>query len=195
MTLPAKVARGSRLVVEVAVRNAMHATADNVTDSTGDLFTEVTSVTGRNGQELSVWTAPTGGSAGTRPTVTAKPTSDADMVMAVLEYQGLSAASGSSAVDRVATSSGVTPSARAVSSGSTMSTSAANELSVGFYADAGSVGPRRADPGYSRRVEMPAHGTNLFAEDAVVGRGARPAPSVATGAHTSWEMATVVFNP
>jgi hypothetical protein len=194
-TLPAKVTRGGRLVVEVAVRNAMHATADDVTDSAGDPFTEVSSVTGRNGQELSVWTAPTGWSAGTRPTVTAKPTSDADMAMAILEYKGLSAASGSSAIDQTATSSGITPSARAVSSGSTMATTAANELSVGFYADAGSVGPRRADPGYFRRVDKVTHAINLFAEDAVVGRGAQPAPSVSTGARTSWEMTTVVFKP
>ncbi len=194
-TLPAEVARGSRLVVEVSVHNGMHATADNVTDSAGDPFTEVTSVTGRNGQELSVWTAPTDGSDGTKPTVTARPTSDADMAMSVLDYKGLSATSGSSAVDRVASSSGVTPSARAVSSGSTMSTSEANELSVGFYADAGSAGPLRADPGYSRRVDMAAHATDLFVEDAVVGRGAQPAPSVSTGADTSWEMAAVVFKP
>ncbi len=192
-TMPAGVARGDRLVVEVAVRNAMHATADSVTDSAGDPFTEVASVQGGNGQELSVWTAPTNQAEGTRPTVTAKPTSDADMAMAVLEYKGTSGAPGANAVDQVASASGVTPSARAVSPGSTMATSASNELSVGFYADAGSVGPHGADPGYSRRVDL-AHGTiDLFVEDTVVGRGAQPAPSVSTGADTSWEMAVVVF--
>ena len=194
--MPADVARGDRLVVEVAVRNAMHATADSVTDSAGDPFTEVGSVQGANGQELSVWTAPASQSAGTRPTVTATPTSDADMALAVLEYKGVSGASGPSAVDQVATASGVTPSARAVSSGSTMATTAPNELSLGFYADAGTAGTLGADPGYSRRIELAGHGTiDLFIEDNVVGQGATPAPSVSTGAHTSWEMATVVFKP
>ncbi len=195
-TLPADVSRGDRLVVEVAVRNTMHATADSVTDSAGDPFTEAASVQGANGQELSVWTAPTSQAAGSRPTVTAKPTSDAEMAMAVLEYEGVSGASGSAAVDQVASASGVTPSARAVSSGSTMATSASNELSVGFYADAGTVGPLGADPGYSRRVNLVGHGAiDLLVEDGVVGRGAEPAPSVSTGADTSWDMAVVVFKP
>jgi hypothetical protein len=75
-----------------------------------------------------------------------------------------------------------------------MSTTTPHELSIGFYADAGSVGALGADPGYSRRLDLSAHGTiDLFVEDAVVGRGAQPAPSVSTGADTSWEMATVVF--
>jgi hypothetical protein len=193
-TTGADVVNGDRLVVEVAVHNAMRATADSVTDSAGDAFTELAAVTGSDGQELSVWTAPVSHSGGTRPTITARPTSDADMAMAVLEYKGVSRVAD--AADRTATWSSVTPSARAVSSGSTMAASASNELSVGFYADNGSTRRLGADPGYRPRFDLMSHGTtDLFAEDGVVQRGAAPAPSVDTGSHVPWEMATVVFKP
>jgi hypothetical protein len=190
----ADVANGDRLVVELTVRNGMRATADRVTDSAGDAFTELTSVVGSDGQELSVWSAPVSHDGGTRPTITARPTSDADMTMAVLEYKGVSHLAA--AADQTATWSSVTPSARAVSSGSTMAASASNELSVGFYADNGTVRRLGADPGYRPRLDLRSHGlADLFAEDGVVQRGATPAPSVDTGGHVSWEMATIVFKP
>ncbi len=103
-------------------------------------------------------------------------------------------AAGAGAVDQTAVATGTTASARAVSSGSTTATTAANELSIGFYADSGFDDTLTGDPGYTSRVNVsPAGDIELFVEDAIVGKGATPAPSVSTGAATIWEMATVVF--
>jgi Domain of unknown function (DUF1929)/Fibronectin type III domain len=194
VTMPANVTTGNRLVVEVADWSASHATAASVTDSAGDTFTELTSVTASDGTQLSVWTAPVTQSGGTKPTIMAKPTAQADMGIAVLEYSGLSTAAGGGAVDRMASATGTTPSAQAVSSGATTATTAPNELSVGFYADSGFGDALTADPGYTGRVNVsPTGDIELFTEDSVVGQGATPAPSVSTGAATIWDMATVVF--
>ena len=97
-------------------------------------------------------------------------------------------------MDQLATATGTTTTARAVSSGSTPATTAPNELAVGFYADSGFGDTLAAGPGYTSRVNTaPAGDIELLAEDTVVGQGATPAPSVSTGASTIWEMATVVF--
>ncbi len=194
VTMPANVTTGNRLVVEVADWSSSHATAASVTDSAGDTFTELTTATGSDGAQLSVWTAPITQSGGTKPTIMAKPTANADMGIAAAEYSGLSTAAGTAAVDKMATGTGTTPSARAVSSAATAATTAPNELSVGFYADSGFGDTLTADPGYTGRVNVsPAGDIELFTEDTVVGQGATPAPSVSTGAATIWEMATVVF--
>ncbi len=194
VTMPANVSTGDRLVAEVADWSPGHATVASVTDSAGDTFTEVTTATGSDGAQLSVWTAPITRSGGTAPAIVAKPTASADMGIAVLEYSGLSAATGTGAVDQVASGSGTTTSARAVSSGSTAATTAPNELSVGFYSDSGFGDSLTADPGYTKRVNVSPDGDiEMFAEDTIVGQGATPAPSVSTGASTIWEMATVVF--
>jgi Domain of unknown function (DUF1929)/Fibronectin type III domain/Kelch motif len=194
VTMPANVTTGNRLVVEVADWSSSHASAASVTDSAGDTFTELTTATASDGTQLSVWSAPITQSGGTKPTILAKPTANADMGIAVLEYSGLSTAAGTGAVDQMASATGATPSAQAVSSGATAATTAPNELSVGFYADSGFGDTLTADPGYTGRVNVsPTGDIELFTEDSVVGQGATPAPSVSTGAATSWEMATVVF--
>jgi Domain of unknown function (DUF1929)/Fibronectin type III domain/Kelch motif len=194
VTMPANVTAGNRLVVEVADWSSGHATTSSVTDSAGDTFTELTTETGSDGTQLSVWTAPVTQGGGTKPTVMAKPTAKADIGIAVLEYSGLSTAAGAGAVDQLAGATGTTSTARAVSSGATAATTAPGELSVGFYADSGFGDTLTGDPGYNGRVNVsPAGDIELFAEDSVVGQGATPAPSVSTGAATIWEMATVVF--
>jgi hypothetical protein len=194
VTMPANVTTGNRLVVEVADWSPGHATTSSVTDSAGDTFTEVTTSTGSDGTQLSVWTAPVTQSGGTKPVILAKPTASADMGIAVLEYSGLSTAAGTGAVDQMASATGTTTSARAVSSGSTPATTASNELSIGFYSDSGFGDALAADPGYTGRVNVsPAGDIELFVEDTIVGQGATPAPSVSTGTATVWEMATVVF--
>ena len=194
VTMPAHVTTGNRLIVEVADWSSGNATTSSVTDSAGDAFTELTSATASDGTQLSVWTAPVTRSGGTEPTIMAKPSAKADMGIAVLEYSGLSTAAGAGAVDQMAEATGTTATARAVSSGSTPATTAANELSVGFYADSGFDNKLAADPGYTSRVNVsPVGDIELFVEDTVVGQGATPAPSVSTGAATIWEMATVVF--
>jgi hypothetical protein len=194
VTMPGNVATGNRLVVEVADWSSGGASTASVTDSAGDTFTELTTQTGSDGAQLSVWSAPITQSGGTKPVVMAKPTAKADLGIAVLEYSGLSTAAGTAAVDQMAAATGTTASARAVSSGSTPATTAPNELSIGFYADSGFGDSLMADPGYTGRVNVsPVGDIELFAEDSVVGQGATPAPSVSTGAGTIWEMATVVF--
>jgi hypothetical protein len=194
VTMPGTVTAGNRLVVEIADWSSGHATTSTVTDSAGDAFTEVTTATGSDGAQLSVWTAPITQSGGTKPVIMAKPTAKADMGIAVLEYAGLSTAAGAAAVDQMASGAGTTATARAVSSGSTPATTAPGELSIGFYADSGFGDKLTADPGYTGRVNVsPAGDIELFVEDSVVGQGATPAPSVSTGAATVWEMATVVF--
>ena len=194
VTMPGNVTTGNRLIVEVADWSPGHATTSSVTDSAGDTFTEVTTATGSDGTELSVWAAPITQSGGTRPTIMAKPTAKTDMGIAVLEYSGLSTAAGAAAVNQMASGTGTTATARAVSSAATPATTASNELSVGFYADSGFGDKLTGDPGYTGRVNVsPVGDMELFVEDTVVGQGATPAPSVSTGAATIWEMATVVF--
>ncbi len=193
-TMPNAVRAGNRLVVEAADWSSGDATISSVTDSAGDTFTELTTATGPDGTQLSVWTAPITASGGTKPTIVVKPSAKADLGLAVLEYSGLSTASGAAGADQMATATGTTATARAVSSGATPATTAANELSVGFYADSGFGDTLTPDPGYAGRVSVAPEGDiELLVEDAVVGQGATPAPSVTTGAGTIWEMATVVF--
>jgi hypothetical protein len=194
VTMPGAVKSGNRLVVEVADWSSGHATISSVTDSAGDAFTQLTTATGPDGTQLSVWTAPITAGGGTAPTIVAKPSAKADVGMAVLEYSGMSTASGTAAADQMATATGTTTTARAVSSGSTPATTAPNEMAIGFYADSGFGDTLTGDPGYATRVKIaPVGDMELLVEDGVVGQGATPAPSVSTGASTIWEMATVVF--
>jgi hypothetical protein len=194
VTMPSAVKSGDTLVVEAVDWSSGHATISGVTDSAGDTFTEQATATGPDGTQLSVWSAPITAGGGTAPAIMVKPSAKADLGLAVLEYSGLSTASGAAAVDQVATATGTTTSARAVSSGATPATTAPNELSVGLYADSGFDDTLTADPGYTGRVNVAPDGDiEMFVEDAVVGQGATPAPSVTTGASTIWEMATVVF--
>jgi hypothetical protein len=194
VTMPSAVKTGNRLVVEAADWSSGHATISSVTDSAGDTFTELTTAAGLDGTQLSVWTAPVTASGGTTPTIMVKPSAKADLGLAVLEYSGLSTASGAAAVDQMATATGTTTTARAVSSGATAATTAPNELSVGFYSDSGFGDTLTAGPGYAGRVSVAPDGDmEMLVLDAVVGQGATPAPSVTTGASTIWEMATVVF--
>jgi hypothetical protein len=194
VTMPSAVTSGNRLVVEVADWSSGNATVASVTDSAGDTFTELTTATGADGTQLSVWTAPVTQSGGTEPTITAKPTAKADMGIAAAEYSGLSAAAGTAAADQKASAAGTTQSAASVSSGSTPATTAPGELAIGFYSDSGFGDTLSAGAGYTKRVSVaPTGDIEMLVEDAVVGQGAQPAPSVSTGAATVWEMAAVVF--
>src|SRR6476646_1752616 len=116
------VAAGDRMVVEVGVWNSSGATASSVTDSAGNTYTELTHFKASDGTELSVWTAPITAGGGTKPAITAKATSAADVGVAAVEYAGLSTAAGAGVLDVQAHATGTTSGAATVSSGATSAT-------------------------------------------------------------------------
>jgi hypothetical protein len=192
-TLANPVSAGDRLIIEVAVWNSSGATAASVTDSATDPYTEITHFAASDGTEMSVWTAPDS-SGGTAPTITAKPTSTADVGIAALDYAGLSTVTGVGAVDQQVHAVGVTTSAATVSSGVTPKATADNELALGLYADSGFGRALAAGTGFTPRANLSPNGImQLLAEDEPVSTGANPAATFATGVNTIWLAATVVF--
>jgi hypothetical protein len=195
VTPAASLTAGNRLVVLAGVWASGAPTAKSVTDSAGDTFTEVLHFKASDGTEMSVWTAPITTGGGTKPTITLTPTAKADMGVEVLEYSGLSTASGTAAVDQSASATGTTGSSAAtVRSGATPATTAASELALGFYVDSGFGDTLTAGSGFTQRGNVSPDGDIEFlTEDAIVALGATPSASVTTGANTIWLMATVVF--
>jgi hypothetical protein len=188
------VTAGDRMVVEVGVWNSSSATASAVTDSAGNTYTELTHFKASDNTEMSVWTAPITAGGGTRPTITAKVTSAADIGVAAVEYAGLSTATGTSVLDVQAHNTGTTNSAATVSSGATPAATGSNELAIGVYADSGFGDTLTPGAGWVGRVNVaPTPDMELLVEDQVVGQGATPAATVGTGANTPWLMATLVL--
>ena len=188
------VTTGDRMVVEVGVWNAGGATASTVTDSAGNTYTELTHFKAADGTELSVWSAPITAGGGTKPTITAKATSAADIGVAAAEYAGLSTAAGTAVLDVQAHATGKTTGAATVTSGATPATTAGNELALGFYADSGFGDTLTPGTGYTGRVNLaPTPDMELLIEDQGAGQGATPAAATGTGANTTWAMATLVL--
>jgi hypothetical protein len=188
------VSTGDRMVVEVGVWNSSHATASSVTDSAGNSYTELTHFAASDGTELSVWSAPITAGGGTKPTITARASSTADIGVAAVEYAGLSTATGSAALDVQAHTSGTTGAAAMVSSGATPATTGSGELAIGFYVDSGFGDTLTTGSGYTGRVNLaPTSDMELLVEDQLVGQGATPAAAAATGSSTVWLMATLAF--
>jgi hypothetical protein len=143
---------------------------------------------------MSVWTAPITAGGGTRPTITVRPTSTADIGVAAIEYAGLSAISDASVVDQMASRSGTTGGAASVASGAVTATTAGNELALGLYVDSGFGDALGADATYTSRTNVsPTPDVEFVAEDKVVGAGTTPNATVSTGANTTWLMATIVL--
>jgi hypothetical protein len=195
VTPTASLTAGNRLLVEVGVWNGSHATTSKVQDSAGDTFTELLHFQASDGTEMSVWSAPVSVGAGTKPKITATPTSSADVGIAALEYAGLSNAAGTAVLDQTAQATGTTKAAAVVATPATAPTTAPNELVLGFYADSGFGDALMARMGFNSRVNVsPTGDMELVAEDALTGAtGATPSASVQTGASTTWLMATVVL--
>jgi hypothetical protein len=182
------------MVVEVGVWNTSGSTASTVTDSAGNTYTELTHFKAADGTELSVWTAPVTAGGGTKPTVTAKATSTADLGVAAVEYAGLSTAAGPAVLDVQAHATGTTGAAGTVTSGATPATTAGNELALGFYADSGFGDTLTPGAGYTGRVNLaPTPDMELLIEDQNAGQGATPAATTHTGPSTTWLMATLVL--
>ncbi len=194
VTPTAAVTTGNRLVVEVGAWNSAGATASGVTDSAGNTYTELTHFKASDGTEQSIWTAPITAGGGTKPTITAKATSAADIGVAALEYSGLSTATGAAAMDVQAHASGTTGNSATVTSGPTPATTSSNELAIGFYADSGFGDNLTAGTGYTSRVNVsPTPDMEFLAEDQTTAQGATPAATTATGPNTIWLMTTIVL--
>lgn len=186
---------GNRLVVEVGVWSSGNATTATVSDSAGDPFTELTHFVASDHTEMSVWSAPITKGGGATPTVTATPTGRADVGLAVLEYSGLATAADASVVDQTAKASGTTGSSGAtVSSGATGATTSAGNLAIGFYADSGFGDAVQGGSAFTTRANVSNTGDmEIVVQDQLVGLGATPASTFATGPATTWLAATVVF--
>ncbi|MEY9904647.1 hypothetical protein ABIA35_000863 [Catenulispora sp. MAP12-49] len=191
----AAVTAGDRMIVEVGVWSSGAATAGSVTDSAGNAYTELTHFTASDGTELSVWTAPVTAGGGSALTVTAKPTSTADVGVAALEYSGVSSAGGTSVMDAQAHATGKTGAAGTVASGATGATTGAGELALGFYADSGFGDTITAGSGFTSRANVSNAGNmEVAAEDAVTSAsGATPNAAFGTGGSTVWLAGTVVL--
>jgi hypothetical protein len=195
VTLGSNTLTGDRLVVEAAIWSSGSATAQSVTDSAGDSFTELMHFKAADNTEQSVWSAPISASSTTPPTVTVTPTGKADVGTAVLEYSGLSTVADATVVDQSAHAVGKTGSGTpSVASGATLATTGASELAIGLYADSGFGDSLKPASGFTQRMNIsPVDDMELLAEDQVVGSGATPNASVTTGASTYWLMSTVVL--
>jgi hypothetical protein len=193
------VGAGNRLIVETGIWSSSAATAQTVTDSAGNTYTKLTSFKASDNAEMSVWTAPITAGGGSRPTVTIKATGTADVGAALLEYSGLSSASGTGVVDQLKTATGKTGAAAstAVSSGATTATTGAGDLAIGLYADSGFADTLTGDSTYATRVNVsPTGDMELLAQDRVLGAaGATPNPTTTTGPNTPWLAATIALKP
>jgi hypothetical protein len=191
----ANVTTGNRLIVQAGVWSYGNASASGVTDSAGNTYTKLTAFKASDNTELSVWSAPITAGGGTKPTITVKTTSSADIGATVLEYSGLSTAAGAAAVDQTAQATATTGAAATVSAGPTPPTGAPGELAIGFYADSGFSNTLAGDPTYNVRSNVsPTGDMELLAQDQLLtGTGATPNPTTSTGANTPWLAATVVF--
>jgi hypothetical protein len=195
VTPAAAITAGDRLIVEVGIWSGSHPTASSVTDSAGNKYVELLHFAASEGTEMSVWSAPITAGGGTRPTITVKPTSTADVGVGALEYSGLSAAADATVVDQQAHASGTTGSSAAtVNSGPTAATAAANELAMGFYVDSGFEDSLTAGAGFTGRVNVsPTSEMEFIVEDQIPAAGATPSASAGTGTFTTWLMSTIVF--
>ena len=186
---------GNRLVVQVGIWASPAATAASVTDSAGDVFTEVGALTASESTEMSLWTAPITAGAGQTPTITVTSSGAADVGVVAAEYSGLQAAG--TAVDVNAEATGTTSAAGTVSSGPTTATAGINELAVGLYTDSGFGDTLTAGAGYTQRANVAPNGDiELLLQDTLIPTaGSTVASTSGTGASTTWEAAVVVFKP
>ena len=185
---------GNRLIVQVGVWSASNATTSAVTDSAGNTYTKLVAFTASDHTEMSVWSAPITAGGGTKPTVTVTASGSADIGGSLVEYSGLSTASGTAAVDQSKTATGNTTSAATVASGATAATTAGPELAVGFYADSGFGDSLTAGSGWTQRVNVSPTGDMEFVvEDQIVAAGATPNATFGTGGSTPWLAAAIVF--
>jgi hypothetical protein len=196
LTPPQAVAAGDRLIAQVAIWSSGNATAKSVTDSAGNTWTRLTSTVASDHTELSTWTAPVTAGAGTRPTITVTATGTADIGAGLLDYTGVSTATGTAVVDTSKTATGTTGSSTAtVATGSTAATTAAPEIALGFYADSGFGDTLTPGTGWTSRLNVsPTADMEFLAEDQLLTTaGATPSATFGTGPRTPWLAALIVL--
>ena len=195
VTPPGNITAGNRLIVLAGVWSAAGATTSSVTDSAGNSYVELLHFKASDGTEMSVWSAPIISGGGTRPAVSVKTTSSADIGAAVSEYSGLSPVSDASVVDQMNTASGTTSGAASVASGATPATTSGNDLALGMYIDSGFGNALTPGAGYTQRANISgASDMDLLSEDQLLpSSGATPNATVGTGLSTVWLMATVAL--
>ena len=177
LTPSTNVTAGNRLVVMVGIWGSPTRTAKTVTDSAGNTYTELLHFSASDKTELSIWSAPITAGGGTKPVVKVTSSGTADVGATVLEYAGLSPATGAAAVDQLASATGTTGGAGSVSSGPTAATTADGELAIGFYVDSGFGNTINTGLGFTSRVNVSATSDMEFAvEDQTVALGRRPTP-------------------
>jgi hypothetical protein len=185
---------GNRMIVEVGTWGSGSPTAKSVTDSAGNTYTELTHFTASDHTEMSVWSAPIAAAASTPLTVTASTTASGDIGLASLEYSGLSAASGTGALDVQATGTGKTTGAATVSSGATAAVGTGSELALGFYADSGFGDTIGTGSGFASRVNISnTSDMELAAEEELVAQGSTPSATFTSSSATIWLAALLVF--
>lgn len=194
VTMGSPVVVGDRMVVEVGVWNTVAGTASSVTDSAGNIYTELTHFAAADKTELSVWSAPITAGAGSEPTVTVTASSPADIGVAALEYSGLSAAAGTGVIDVQAHATGKTGTAGQVASGASAATGSAGELVLGFYADSGFRDGLVGGAGFTVRANVsPFSDMELLAEDQIAPVGTAANATFTTGASTTWLAQVLVL--
>ena len=165
-----------------------------MTDSAGNSYVELLHFKASENTEMSIWTAPITAGGGTRPTITVKPSSKADVGVVALEYAGVSTVSDASVLDRSASATGTTGAAGTVSSGATQPTTGANELAIGFYLDSGFGDTLGGGSGYTTRANVSPDGDiELLAAGRRRRRRGDAQPHLRTGAATTWLASTVVL--
>ncbi|WP_345802859.1 fibronectin type III domain-containing protein [Microbacterium sp. AZCO] len=184
---------GNRLIVEVGVWSSTSATISSVSDSAGNVYTELTHFTASDQTEQSVWSTPITAGGGSKPTITVTATRSADIGIAALEYTGLSTAAGTGAVLASKTATGTATSSTTVSSGATAAATA-NGLALGFYADSGFGVSPNPSSGFTARAKIANAGDmDLLVEDQPISLGATANAGATTSAGTIWLMSTLVF--
>src|SRR5664280_617392 len=190
------VSTGDRLIVQVAIWSSGNATVRSVSDTAGNTWTRLTSTVASDYTELSSWTAPVTAGGGTRPAITVTATGIANIGASLLDYAGVSTASGVSVLDVSRSATGTTGSAAAtVATGVTTATTAGPELAVGLYADSGFSDSLTAGSGWTPRVNVSPTGVSmeLLAEDQIVNVGGTPNATFGTGPNTPWLAAILVL--
>ena len=201
LTLPAGASLNDRLILVTQLNAsgvAAGSAAMSVSDNAGNTWTKHTEAPhwqpGSFDSTSEVWSAPQTTAGATTITLiyTGPASSNIQWDAAVQEYNGLSTATGSSAVDVSVVAKGTSNTGN---SGSTAATAAANELVIGGYSDDGGSDTLSAGSSYTMRIKKDATSVSQAAiEDKNSGTSGTTQSAIVTASSSAdWGMAAVVF--